>query len=96
VGSSRIFIQSDCLQVTKILQTEKFLLPHQRWRASLFDDISIRTSRFPSCEFNFCNREANFVADGLLRETDSFPCVWIDDPPSFIVSLLIDDVSIID
>jgi hypothetical protein len=56
--------------------------------AALFDDIYIQASTFSSCEFSFCNREANFVADCLSRETDSLPCVWVDDPPGFIVSLL--------
>jgi hypothetical protein len=62
---------------------------------TLFDDIYIQACTFSSCEFSFCNREANFVADCLSRETDLLPCVWVDDPPSFIVSLLISDVSII-
>jgi ribonuclease HI len=80
VGCSRIIVQSDCQQVAAV---------------ALFDDIYFQASTFSRCEFTFCNREANCVADWLSRETDSLPNVWLDDPPSFIISMLIDDVTII-
>jgi hypothetical protein len=47
------------------------------------------------CEFHFCNRDANSVADRLSRETLSHPSILIDDPPRFMVPLLIEDKSII-
>jgi hypothetical protein len=47
------------------------------------------------CEFSFCKRDANFVADYLSRETDSLPCIWVDDPHSFVMSLLVEDISLI-
>ena len=41
------------------------------------------------------SREANRVAHTLARECDLDSCVWAEDPPSFIMPLLIDDVSVI-
>jgi hypothetical protein len=83
VGCSRIIIQSDRLQMIEALQTGSF---PSTAAVALFDDIYLQASKFSICEFSLCNREANFVADCLSRETDSLPCVWVNDPPSFIVS----------
>jgi hypothetical protein len=55
----------------------------------------VQASTLSKCEFSFCNREANAVADWLVREMRSLPSVWVDEPPGFIKSLLIDDVTII-
>jgi hypothetical protein len=52
--------------------------------AAVFEDIYVQASTFLKCEFSFCNKEANAVADCLARETGSLPCVWVDEPPSFI------------
>jgi hypothetical protein len=49
---------------------------------------------FLSVNLVFCNREANGVVDRLSREKGSLPTVWVDEPPEFIVALLIDDVTI--
>jgi ribonuclease HI len=92
VGCSRIIVQSGCQQVVDTLQTGDF---PSTAAVALFDDIYVQASTFSRCEFTFCNREANCVADWLSRETDSLPNVWVDDPPSFIISMLIDDVNII-
>jgi ribonuclease HI len=82
VGCSRIIVQSDCQQVVDALQTGDF-------------SSTAATSTFSRCEFIFCHRETNCVADWLSRETDSLPNVWVDDPPSIIISMLINDVTII-
>jgi hypothetical protein len=61
----------------------------------LSGDIIVQTSTFSKCEFSFYNREANAVADCLARETGSLPSVWVDEPPGFTESLLIDIITII-
>jgi hypothetical protein len=63
--------------------------------ASIYDDIYVQASIFSACKFSFCNRETNCVAYRLYRETDTLPNVWVGHPPSFLVPLLIDDVSVI-
>lgn len=47
-------------------------------------------------EFRHVHREANGVAHELARMCflDEFPCNWIDEPPSFILSALMNDVSV--
>jgi hypothetical protein len=35
------------------------------------------------------------VADSLSRVLESQPNAWVDDQPSFIISLLIDDVFVV-
>jgi hypothetical protein len=62
---------------------------------TLFEDIYVQASTFYMCEFSFYIREANGVADCLARERESFPTVWVHEPPAFIAAFLIDDVTII-
>jgi hypothetical protein len=92
VGCAKIIIQSDCLHVIETLQSGSF---PSTWAAAIFDDIYVQCSTFTKCEFSFYNRDANYVADRLSRQTVSHPNVRVDDLPRFIVQLLIDDVSII-
>jgi hypothetical protein len=69
---SHIIIQSDCIQGIEALHAGSS--PSTTVDA-LFDDIYIQSSMFSSCDFSFYSREANFIVDCLLRETDSLPCV---------------------
>jgi hypothetical protein len=81
IKCERIIIQPDCLQFIETIQSGVFL---SMTAAAIYDDIYVQCSTFSLCEFSFCNREANFVADRLSRETDSNPNVFgVDDPPSF-------------
>jgi hypothetical protein len=89
---SRIIIQSNCLQVVETLQAG---CCSSTATAVVFEVIYVQASTFSKCEFSFYNRKANAVADCLTRETGSLPCVWVDESPSFIESLLVDDVTII-
>jgi ribonuclease HI len=57
---SRIIVQSDCLQVVETLQSGCF---SSTAAAALFEDIFVQASTLSKCEFSFCNREANAVAD---------------------------------
>jgi hypothetical protein len=51
--------------------------------------IYVQASMFFACELSFCNRKVNCVADSLSRVLESQQNVWVDDPPSFIIPLLI-------
>ena len=51
---------------------------------------------FPQTSFEHCNREANKVAHGLARlAKGSMTTDWIEEPMEDLVSLFIDDVTII-
>ena len=61
------------MEVIGVLQSGIFL---STAAAACFDDIYVQASTFLVCEFSFCNREANAVADYLSRETDFLPHMW--------------------
>ena len=48
-------------------------------------------------KFKHCPRSANGVAHELARKcyVSNFSCNWVDEPPSFILDKLIDDVTIV-
>ena len=51
---------------------------------------------FPHTSFEHCNRKANKVADELARLAKcSMTRDWIEEPMEDLVTLLIDDVTII-
>jgi hypothetical protein len=47
--------------------------------------------------FTHCLREANKAAHVIARESfnSRLSCIWDDDPPRFLVSYLINDVTIL-
>jgi hypothetical protein len=92
LGCACIIIQSDCMQVIETLQAG---CSSSTAATALFENIYVQASKFSKCEFSFCNREGNGVADCLARERESFPTVWVHEPPAFIAAFLIDDVTII-
>ena len=78
-------IQSDCLEVISMLKNEGFT-------------ASIPASSFVKVIYSFYPRDANLVAhtlakDGRLLRLESL--VWVDDPPSSLMPLIIHDVSLI-
>ena len=54
-------------------------------------------SDFVPCAIEYCNRETNEVAHLLARTSlaEKASCTWADEPPSFIVAALADDVSLV-
>jgi ribonuclease HI len=55
------------------------------------------TAGFDDVKFKYCSREANKVADEIARFCfqSGNSCNWVDEPPSFILQTIIDDVTII-
>jgi hypothetical protein len=92
VGCNKLIIQSECLEVIEILQNGGYTASAA---APIIDDMCIQVSYFSRVEFVSCTRESNSVAHSLAKECGTQPGVWFEDPPSFIVSLLIDYVSVI-
>jgi hypothetical protein len=62
--------------------------------AAIFDDCNILVSGFREFTFQHCNREANATAHELARFSflDHVDQFWDSDPPSFLLSKLINDV----
>jgi hypothetical protein len=54
-------------------------------------------SGFGNMSIEYCNREANQVAHELARVAFSSgnSCTWVDEPPRFILSKLVNDVTLL-
>ena len=88
----KLLIQSDNLEVINTLNDRGFFGTAE---APIFEGILIQFISFTKVCFVHCPRDANLVAHCLAKDCDSQPIVWVDDPPSFILSLLIDNVAVI-
>ena len=94
IGSNNIIIQSDCLMVVDTMKDGGFSATSA---APIFDECQVLRSDFVSCAIEYCNRETNEVAHLLARTSlaEKASCTWADEPPSFIVAALADDVSLV-
>jgi hypothetical protein len=65
--------------------------------SAVFADCVDLMTQIGNISFKYCPREANEVAHDLARSCflDKISCNWIADPPSFILSKLINDVAIV-
>lgn len=53
--------------------------------------LCIQANSFVKHIYLFCPRDANLVAHTLAKDFSLESLVWIDDPPSSIIFLMIDD-----
>jgi hypothetical protein len=62
--------------------------------AAIFADCVDLASLIDGIKFSHCPREVNRVAHELARECfrSKISCTWDDDPPSFLLSRLIDEL----
>jgi ribonuclease HI len=95
IGGNRLIIQSDCMEIVEVMKkgaSQQTQLLQYMMNASLFG------GGFQEISIEHLNREANQVAHELARQAMIMKtnCIWDDDPPSFIVQLLANDVTILD
>jgi hypothetical protein len=66
--------------------------------AAIYDDCNTIWSGFQDISIEHCSREANQVAHNLARRAGQHRqnCTWVDEPPNFILDLVINDVTILD
>jgi ribonuclease HI len=94
LGCSRVVAESDSLEVIQACNGE------QRWwneASAIFADCVDAAINLDSISFTHCPRESNEVAHSLARfcfdvKSD---CTWVDEPPSFLLQPLLDDVTIL-
>jgi ribonuclease HI len=92
IGCNRIIISSDCLEAVRAMVEGDYLGPAY----AIFEDCYQLVTEFPKNTFEHCHREANCVAHELARVARGSPVeVWLDDPPDFIRSLLLSDVTVV-
>lgn len=91
IGCTKFIIQSDNMQVIETMLGDGFSATQA---AAIFYDCRILTSGFTKVCFEHCPREANMVAQELTRNSfrSKLSCFWDDDPPSFILPMLINGV----
>jgi hypothetical protein len=62
---------------------------------SKFPNTYVQAATLGKVEFCFCPRNENIVGHSLVKECVYQQNVWFDEPPSFIIPLLVDDVSVL-
>jgi ribonuclease HI len=94
LGFQDIVEESDSLEVINMCSVQD----------RIWNDATAISSEIMTCagatgrvEFNHCGRDLNKVAYSLAREcfTSRINCNWVDEPPSFILDRLVDDVMIL-
>jgi hypothetical protein len=95
MGCNRFTIQSDTTEVVQTMNDGGF---SATTATPIFYDCNLLASGFSKVNFEYFPREANIVAHELAKSSfqSSSSCTWDDDPPSFILPSLINDVSVFD
>lgn len=94
-GCNDVVAESDSLEVIEACSGQ------EAWwgdSSAVFADCVDLAAQIGRVSFNHCRREANEVAHELARLcfVDIRSCNWVDEPPSFILGKLINDVTIVD
>jgi ribonuclease HI len=94
MGCNRLMIQSDCSEVVETMRQGGFSATVS---APIYDECYMLWQDFISICIEHCNREANCVAHELasVAMQSKLSCNWVDEPPSFILGALVNDVTII-
>ena len=92
-GCTNIVAESDAMEIIDGLSGE------ETWwgeYSAIFSDCIDVMTLIGNVSFKHCPREANEVAHELARFgfTNKNSCNWVDEPPSFILGKLINDVTI--
>jgi ribonuclease HI len=94
LGCNNVIMESDSTETVEAFSGEDVWWGDS---SAIFADCVDLASLIDKISFKFSPREANGVAHELARnsyETNS-TCNWADEPPSFILSFLLNDVTII-
>jgi ribonuclease HI len=94
MGCNNIVMESDSLETVEACTGE-----NTWWNTSsaIYADCDDYAINIGNVHYRFYHREANEVAHELARECflNKVNCNWVDEPPSFILAKLIDDVTVI-
>jgi hypothetical protein len=93
LGCNRIIAESDSSE------TSEALIREQRWwneSATIYAECTDKVTNISDISFKFCSRETNQVAHELAKYSYSnkISCTWDNDPPSFLLDRLLNDVII--
>lgn len=95
VGCNRVIVNSDCVEVVNTMKDDGFSATSA---AAIYDDCVVIWKGFSDISIDHCNRDANKVAHELAFNSFSnkSSCIWADEPPSFILATLANDVIMFD
>jgi ribonuclease HI len=93
MGINRLIVESDSIETVEACTGEA------RWwneSAAFYADCIDISSSIGTVSFKFCPREANQVAHEIAKFCflNALNCNWVDDPPSFLLDRLLNDVTI--
>ncbi|KQK10208.2 uncharacterized protein LOC112271019 [Brachypodium distachyon] len=92
LGCSNLLISSDSLEVVQEMNSDSWPSP----AAAIYIDCVEALKEFGKVITEHCPGEANQVAHELARiARDDPPNVWLDNPPNFLIPLLVDNVTLI-
>jgi hypothetical protein len=86
--------QSECMEVVTVMQGGGFSATAA---GAIYDECYQYWEDFHSISISHCSRDCNVVAHELARQTliGKISLVWIDEPPTFVRRLLVNDVTIL-
>ena len=94
IGCNAIEAESDSLEVVQNCSGEE-----QIWNdaTAVYAECFTLAASIGKVEFKHCKRDCNKAAHEIARNDflSKLSCNWVDEPPSFILQTLIDDVTII-
>jgi hypothetical protein len=92
LGCARLIVNSDCTEVIEVMKQGGYT---HGPAAAIYVDCASLCKEFVGIVFEHCPREANKAAHTLASEAEeTFPCVWKEDPPDFIIDVIANDVSV--
>jgi hypothetical protein len=94
LGGNQYIIQSYNSQVIDTMNDGGFCATSS---AAIFDDCRILAAGYINISFEHCRREANEAAHEIARFCfeNRLDCIWDDEPPSFLLPRMINDVTAI-
>jgi ribonuclease HI len=94
LGCNRLIAESDSTDTIKACSGE-----FRWWNEStaIYADCIDISSAIGNVSFSFCPREANQVAHEIAKfgYIHNQNCNWVDEPPSFILDRLVNDVTVL-
>jgi hypothetical protein len=94
LGYSNVEAESDSLEVIQICEGMERI-----WNDAtvIYADILNQAGSTGKVVFSYCGRDTNAAAHELARNyfTSTIFCNWVDKPPSFLLDVLLNDVTVL-
>jgi hypothetical protein len=92
MGCNKLIVHSDSSEVIEVMRNGGNTFSTA---AAIFKDCIFFCREFTEVIFEHFPREANMAADPLASKADGpLPAIWKEDPPDFLVDVILNDVSV--